>query len=120
VASDVRTEFFIATGRVKHGESFPNVPRGRIPVDATLRERMARKLKKKKGRAVDARRKAFVEPVFGQIQTRQEKFVLLRGLEQAAHEWDLIAACHNLIKLHTLQTNALLATHSAPTARPAT
>lgn len=98
-ASDGQTEFFIATGRVKHGERVPNVPRGRIPANATLRERMARTLKTNKGRAVYARRKAIVEPVFGQIHTRQGKFVLLRGLEQAAQEWDPTAACHNLMKL---------------------
>ncbi|WP_241978882.1 IS1182 family transposase [Cryobacterium sp. Hh7] len=119
-ASDGRTEFFIATGRVKHGENVPDVPRGRIPANATLRERMARKLKTKKGRAVYARRKAIVEPVFGQIHTRQGKFVLLRRLEQAAHEWDLIAACHNLMKLHTMQTKALLGARAALIARPAT
>jgi hypothetical protein len=78
-ASDGGTEFFIATGRVKHGERVPEVPRGRIPAAATLRERMARKLKTKKGRAFYARRKAIVEPVFGQIHTRRGKFVLLRG-----------------------------------------
>lgn len=117
--SDGRTEFFIATGRVKHGERVPDVPRGRIPANATLQERMARKLKTKRGCAVYARRKAIVEPVFGQIHTRQGKFVLLRGLEQAAHEWDLIAACHNLMKLHTMHTKALLSTQSALTARPA-
>ena len=77
-------------------------------------------MKTKKGRAVYARRKAIVEPVFGQIHTRQGKFVLLRGLEQAAHEWDLMAACHNLMKLHTMQTKALLAAQTALTARPAT
>lgn len=119
-ASDGRTEFFIATGRVKHGERVPDVPRGRIPANATLRERMARKLKTKRGRAVYARRKAIVEPVFGQIHTRQGKFVLLRGLEQAAHEWDLIAACHNLMKLHTMQTKAILAGQAALTARTVT
>ena len=119
-AGDGRTEFLIATGRVKHGERVPEVPRGRIPADATLRERMARRLKTKKGSAVYARRKAIVEPVFGQIHTRQGKFVLLRGLEQAAHEWDLLAACHNLMKLHTMQTRVHLAAQTALTARPAT
>jgi len=119
-SSDGRTEFFIATGRVKHGEHVPDVPRGRIPANETLRERMTRKLKTKKGRAVYARRTAIVEPVFGQIHTRQGKFVLLRGLEQAAFEWDLIAACHNLMKLHSMQTKAILAEQAALTARPAT
>jgi hypothetical protein len=50
-----------------------------------------------------------VEPVFGQIHTRQGKFVLLRGLEQAGHEWNLIAVCHNLMKLFSMQTQAALA-----------
>lgn len=42
---------------------------------------MARKLKTKKGRAAYARHKAIIEPVFGQIRTRQGKHVLLLGLE---------------------------------------
>jgi hypothetical protein len=117
--NDGQTEFFIATGRVKHGERVPETPRGRIPANATLRERMARKPKTGKGRKAYARRKAIVEPVFGQIHTRQGKFVLLRGLEQAAHEWDLLAACHNLMKLHTMQTKAILAAQAALTALPA-
>ncbi len=99
------TEFFIATGRAKHGEKVPDAPRGRIPANATPRERMARKLKTKKGRAAYARRKAIIEPVFGQIHTRQGKHVLLRGLEQAAREWELIAGCHNLLKLFKHRDN---------------
>jgi transposase len=108
-ASDGATRFFISTGRTKHGERIPDVPRGRIPADATQRERMGRKLRTKNGRAVYARRKAIVEPVFGQIHTRQGKRVLLRGLEQAQHEWNLIAGCHNLMKLFTMRSGALLA-----------
>lgn len=111
-ASAGATEFFISTGRAKHGERIPEVPRGRIPADATVRERMGRKLKTKNGRAVYARRKAIVEPVFGQIHTRQGKRVLLRGLGQAQDEWNLLAGCHNLMKLFTMRTNALVA---APT-----
>ncbi len=99
------TEFFIATGRAKHGEKVPDAPRGRIPANATPRERMARKLKTKKGREVYARRKAIIEPVFGQIHTRQGKHVLLRGLEQAAREWELLAGCHNLLKLFKHREN---------------
>ncbi len=108
-ASDGTTEFFISTGRARHGERIPDVPRGRIPADATVRERMGRKLRTKNGRAVYARRKAIVEPVFGQIHTRQGKHVLLRGLGQAQDEWNLLAGCHNLMKLFTMRTNALLA-----------
>ncbi len=93
------TSFFISTRRLKHGRPVPESPRGRIPKDATVTERMARRLKTKKGRTVYARRKAIVEPVFGQIHTRQGKHVLLRGLEKASREWELMAGCHNLLKL---------------------
>lgn len=93
------TEFFIATGRVKHGEKIPDAPRGRIPKDATPRERMGRRLRTKRGKAAYAKRKSVVEPVFGQIATRQGKHVLLRGLESVRCEWDLLAGCHNLLKL---------------------
>ena len=62
---------------------------------------MARKLATKKGRAVYARRKAIVEPVFGQMSTLQNgKQLLIRGLDAARGEWLLLAAFHNLRKLH--------------------
>ena len=62
---------------------------------------MARKLTTNKGRNIYARRKAIVEPVFGQMQTLQNaKQLLLRGLDQARGEWLLLATCHNLRKLH--------------------
>lgn len=95
------TEFFIATGRSKHDAPLPASPRGRIRKDATPREWMARKLTTKKGRGAYARRKVIVEPVFGQMATLQNaKQLLLRGLDGARGEWLLLAACHNLRKLH--------------------
>jgi len=39
-------------------------------------------------------------------------------MEQAGHEWDLIAACHKLMKLHSIQTRAILATKTALKPRP--
>lgn len=99
------TEFFISTGRMKHSVPIPDSPRGRIPSRVTVGERMARKLKTKYGKKVYARRKVIVEPVFGQIHTRQGKHLLLRGLENVVHEWKLLAACHNLMKLHSYRVN---------------
>ena len=97
------TEFFIATGRRRRDDPPPVAPRGRIPNDATDKQRMARKLATKKGHAIYARRKAIVEPVFGQMSTLQNgKQLLLRGLDGARGEWLLLAACHNLRKLHGL------------------
>jgi len=94
------TDFLIATGRLGHDEVVPPAPRGRIPKTFTAKQRMARKLRTKPGQAAYARRKAIVEPVFGQIATLQGKHVLLRGLDNARGEWKLLAACHNLRKLH--------------------
>jgi len=94
------TDVLIATGRQKHGERITDSPKGRIPTDATSRERMARRLRTKPGRANYARRKAIVEPVFGQMKTRQRAGQFrLRGLTGAQGEWMLHALCHNLRKL---------------------
>lgn len=101
VTEQTGTEFLIATGRRKHDEPAPPPPRGRIPKAATAKQRMARKLTTKPGRAAYARRKAIVEPVFGQMSTLQNaKRLLLRGREAARDEWLLLAACHDFRKLH--------------------
>ena len=55
-----------------------------IPANATPKQRMARKLRTKPGRAAYRRRKAIVEPVFGQITTVQNgRRLLLRGIDGA-------------------------------------
>jgi transposase len=99
----------IATGRLKHSEPAPPAPRGRIPKNATPKQRMARKLRTKKGRAVYARRKAIVEPVFGQIDTVQDgRKLLLRGKRAARAQWRFTCAVHNLLKLHRAGGLALI------------
>jgi transposase len=91
---------YVATGRMKHGEQPLPAPRGRIPRDASLKERMTRKLRTLKGRAIYARRKEISEPVFGQIkQVRGFRQFLLRGLRKVSAEWDLICLGHNMLKL---------------------
>lgn len=92
----------IATGRQKHGEKPAPPPRGRIPKGLTPKQRMTRKLRTKKGSTDYARRKAIVEPVFGQMKVAQDAGQLrLRGLENARGEWTLQAFCHNVRKLRT-------------------
>ena len=101
----------IATGRLRHGEVVPPAPRGPIPHHLSPKERMARTLRTKPARAAYARRKVIVEPVFGQIDTCQGgKRLLLRGIEGAKGEWDLLAACHNLRKLFVAKGTAKIAT----------
>jgi transposase len=92
---------YLATGRFKHSEPPAPAPRGPIPKDATPKQRMARKTRTKKGRAVYARRKAIVEPVFGQMDTVQDaRQLLLRGKTAASAQWRFQCAVHNLLKLH--------------------
>jgi hypothetical protein len=89
----------VATERLKHHEELPP-PRGRLPAGLTGKQRMARKLRTKKGRAVYARRKGIVEPVFGQIkQGLGFRQFLLRGLAKMRGEWRLVCTVHNLLKL---------------------
>jgi transposase len=99
-ATDAGVDVLIATGRIRHDERVSATPRGPIPRDATVKEKMARRLRTKAGRADYARRKAIVEPVFGQMKVRQRAgFLRLRGLQGAQGEWALHSLCHNLRKL---------------------
>ncbi len=92
---------YIATGRQKHGAPKPAAPRGRIPKNFSVQERMRRKLRTVKGRATYSRRKAIVEPVFGQIkEPRGFRRFLMRGMEAVRCEWRIICAGHNILKLH--------------------
>jgi transposase len=91
---------YVATGRQKHGTERLPSPRGRMPAGLTIKERMARKLATKAGRAIYATRKEIVEPVFGQIkEARGFRRFLLRGLEAVRGEWRLVCLTHNLLKL---------------------
>lgn len=91
---------YLAAGRDKHGAE-PIRARGRPPDNLTVKQRMARKLKTKAGHAVYARRKAIVEPVFGQVKgARGIRQLVRRGVEAARDEWALICATHNLLKLY--------------------
>ena len=84
----------------KHDERVAPTPTGRIPAGLSVKEKMARKLRTKKGRFEYARRKAMAEPPFGQIKhCRGFRQFLLRGMEKMKAEWNLVTATHNLLKL---------------------
>lgn len=75
-------------------------PRGRIPNDTTVKERMERKLLTKQGKKLYKWRSQTVEPVFGQIkECRSCGRFMRRGVSAARSEWRLICAAHNLLKL---------------------
>ena len=100
-AAKKKVDLYVATGKQNHHQPTPSSPRGRIPKSATLVERMKRKLGTKPGRAIYARRKTIVEPVFGQIKQAQGfRQFLLRGVEKVRSEWALVCATHNVLKLY--------------------
>ena len=103
-AQDKDIDAYIATKRNKHSDLVPKAPRGRPPKDLTVQEKMARKLRTKKGREIYSKRKSVVEPVFGQIK-RARGFVQfsLRGLEKMRGEWAIVCLTHNLLKLFRAQ-----------------
>jgi hypothetical protein len=87
---------YIATERQRHHT--PEAEASAPP--ATAQERMAAKVRTPAGRAVYARRKVIVEPVFGQIKAvRGFRRFLLRGLQKIRGEWSLVCLTHNLLKI---------------------
>lgn len=76
-------------------------PRGRIPKDMSLRDRMSRKLRTKRGRELYKKRGWMIEALFGQIKDSRgcDRF-MRRGVFAAGSEWKLICATHNLLKLY--------------------
>lgn len=98
-AEAMGTEPFIAVGGHQ---------RNGLPDDGALRPHhqtpprlaMRARLATFRGRAAYARRKATVEPVFGQIRAcRGIRQLSFRGLFKNRCEWLLICATHNLLKL---------------------
>ena len=85
-----------------------------IPPDGTMREGkrpgwenglyalMRERLSTEDGKELYAQRKKTVEPVYGQIKynRRIDRF-MRRGRAAAQSEWRLVAATHNLLKLHS-------------------
>jgi len=62
---------------------------------------MRKKLAGEEGRAVYARRKAVVEPVFGQVkEVRGFRRFSLRGRKLVGEEWQLVCLTHNILKLY--------------------
>src|SRR5438132_1409218 len=87
---------YIATERQRH--QTPEAEASDPP--ATAQERMAAKVRTPAGRAVYARRKVIVEPVFGQIKAvRGFRRFLLRGANRLRGEWSLVCLTHNLLKI---------------------
>jgi hypothetical protein len=100
---DAGCDAYIATGRQKHGQVADDP--GGDPDPNAKREEMRTKLRTPEGKSEYARRKAVVEPVFGQIKEAQGyRRFLRRGIEMVRAEWSLVCTAHNLLKLLRART----------------
>jgi transposase len=94
-------EAFIPPDKMTHTGKPVSPPRGRIPANISIKEKMRRLLATVRGKKIYGKRKETVEPVFGQIkEIRGFRQFLLRGLENVRGEWQLICLTHNLLKLY--------------------
>ena len=102
-------DVYMPPDKMSHRTALPPAPRGRIPKDLSIVDRMRRKLRTKKGKERYGLRKELPEPVFGQIkQVRGFSQFLLRGVDKVSGEWKLVCAGHNLLKLFGALRNGLL------------
>lgn len=99
-------EPFMAVGREAHhpswAERFTEPPP--LSTEATPLEQMAHRLKAREGRKLYALRKHTPEPVFGIIKSVMGfRQFLLRGLEKANGEWNLVTMSWNIRRMFALQ-----------------
>lgn len=101
-AKDNGIDVYISIGRESYSALDPpdEEPVEPQPPPQTARDAMKHKLRTDAGSELYRRRKAIVEPVFGQMKTvqRLDRF-MLRSLELVRAEWSLACTCHNLMKL---------------------
>ena len=111
-AERLGSEPFLSVGGHRRN-GFPDDTPLAANLESEERTAMRAVLSTEYGRAAYARRKATVEPVFGQIRSaRRIQQMSFRGLLKNRLEWLLICATHNLLKLWRAMTRT-------PTALPA-
>ena len=97
---------FLSAHRDKHHPSLKErfSDPGPLPDGADAVTQMKHRLQTKEGRALYAKRKHTVEPVFGIIKAVMGfRQFLLRGVESVRGEWNLVCIAWNLKRLHVLR-----------------
>jgi len=100
-------EVLCAVEKGHHGKTVEDLknkgPKGRPPSNLGAKEKMARKLKTKRGKNIYKKRKETVEPVFGIIKSVMGfRQFMLRGIEKVNTEWALARVAYNFKRLHRL------------------
>ena len=105
--AQAKIEPLIAMKRERHNANWkarfaedPNAP----PESASPMRKMAHRLKTKRGKELYALRKQTPEPVFGIIKSVMGfRQFLLRGLDNARGEWNLVSMSWNIKRMFALQ-----------------
>jgi hypothetical protein len=100
-------EVFCGVEKGHHGKTVEELkgegPKGRTPANLSAKEKMARKLKTKRGKKIYKKRKETVEAVFGIIKSVMGfRQFMLRGIEKVNTEWALVRVAYNMKRLHRL------------------
>jgi transposase len=96
---------YIAVERQRHNEPLEDrfTEPEALPAPAEPVTEMKHRLKTIAGKAIYAKRKSTVEPVFGIIKAAMGfRHFLVRGLELVSGEWDLVCIAYNIKRLHAL------------------
>lgn len=96
---------FICASRDTHNQSLKErfAEPEPLPEGADTVTQMKHRLQTRTGRAIYAKRKCTVEPVFGIIKAVMGfRQFLLRGVESVCGEWNLVCIAWNLKRLHVL------------------
>jgi transposase len=102
-----KIDVYMPPMRLKHREYREAKPEP-VTQESTTRERMKSKVLTNEGRAKYGLRKETVEPVFGQIKRCMGfREFSMRGQEACEAEWNLVCACHNLLKLFRYGASAM-------------
>lgn len=118
--TDEGPDCFIATRNTRRNPQPRHGRRGPLPANATLVDKMDRKVSKKAGRAIYQKRQHIIEPVFGQTKdARGARRFMRRGKAAAASEWKLLMGTHNLLKLYRQTQTDPISTPWAPRTRAA-
>lgn len=96
---------FISLKRGHHNQSLKErfIEPDPLPEGADFLTQMRHRLQTQEGKAIYAKRKSTVEPVFGIIKAVMGfRQFLLRGVKSVRGEWSLVCMAWNLKRLHTL------------------
>lgn len=104
-AEQMGTEPFTSVGKHRNnGNPEPLPPHYNTPARTSMRTLLA----SRRGHAIYARRKATVEPVFGQIRScRGFRQMSFRGLIKNRCEWLFVCLTHNVLKLFRAKVGLL-------------